>query len=176
MSELAAADEAMRLDHYRDDAGALDDAAFAAKHGGAFLVLHGANLRRAYAPEATRAAGAVLVDEATGELQFRVFPVVKKPSSEFPFVTVGRAPTSDVVIVDASVSKFHAYLKEERGAFHVQDAKSRNGTWIGDTKVPARGTGAPVVLASGATIRFGAVAATFLLVEEFRRLVRTVLR
>lgn len=164
------------LSAFADDERALDAAAFAAKHGRGFLVLHGTLLQRAYAPEATRAAGALVVDESTGDVAFRVFPLVRRPTSAYPFVTIGRAPDSDVVVVDASVSKFHAYVKEERDAFTLQDAKSRNGTFIGEDRVAARGTGAPVPLASGASIRFGSVVTTFLLVDELRALVRTMSR
>lgn len=169
-------DEALRLDVFFEDARALDASAFAAKHGRGFLILHSTNLRPAYAPEATRAAGALLHDEATGEVLFKAFKVVRKPESAYPFVTIGRGATSDVVVTDASVSKFHAYLKEERGAFFVQDAKSRNGTFVGEAKVPARGTGAPVQLSSGVSLRFGSVVMTFLHADEFRRLVLSVCR
>ncbi len=163
------------IDAFSKDLVLADDA-FRAKHGPAFFVRHGAAMTRAYAREATRAGGKLAEPEATGEILFRVFPLLRRPGSEFPFVSIGRDASSDVVVPDASVSKFHAYVKEEQGRFLVQDARSRNGTFLGDIPVPARGGGSPVALVPGATIRFGSVGMSFLDVAQLRGLVGSLTR
>ncbi|MBI3723534.1 FHA domain-containing protein [bacterium] len=54
-------------------------------------------------------------------------------STRNPFeqmVTVGRAENNDVVVKNASVSKFHAYFRVVGPAVWVHDAGSSNGTWL----------------------------------------------
>lgn len=93
---------------------------------------------------------------------FVVFPIQKRPDAPFDFVSVGRAPGNDIVLGDASVSKFHAYLRETEEGFVVQDGGSRNGTTRNGVPVAARGQGKPTLLAPGDQVKFGAVTLTFL--------------
>ncbi len=52
-------------------------------------------------------------------------------------VTVGRIDTNDIVVDDGSVSRFHAYFQKDArtGDWHVVDAESKNGTWVGPLKL-----------------------------------------
>ena len=88
--------------------------------------------------------------------------VARRPTSEHPFVSIGRIDKNDVCFADESVSKFHAYVKESAGTYVLQDARSRNGTTLDGAPVPGRGMGEPLPLRSGQSIRFGGVDAVFL--------------
>lgn len=45
--------------------------------------------------------------------------------------TLGRAPTSDIVLADPSVSSRHAAVTLEGGGIRIEDLGSKNGTWLG---------------------------------------------
>jgi putative peptidoglycan lipid II flippase len=56
-----------------------------------------------------------------------------------PEVTIGRSPDSDVVLPDRSVSRQHARLvREDDGGYRVEDAGSRNGTFVARRRVESR--------------------------------------
>ena len=77
-------------------------------------------------------------------------------------MTVGRAPDSDVVIPDRSISRRHAFLKRGAdGAWLILDAGSSNGTTVNGASVLVRGAGRPTSLQPGNTIRLGALEFTF---------------
>jgi len=48
---------------------------------------------------------------------------------------VGRAPSNDVVISAAEVSREHARLRREGNTLDVRDLKSRNGTWVNGMRI-----------------------------------------
>ncbi|HEY6553080.1 MAG TPA: FHA domain-containing protein, partial [Vicinamibacteria bacterium] len=49
---------------------------------------------------------------------------------------IGRAPESDFVIVDPTLSRRHALVRtDESGGVWIEDAESRNGLWVGDERV-----------------------------------------
>lgn len=50
-------------------------------------------------------------------------------------VSIGREPHNDIVLPDQRVSRYHALLWAEAGAWHVRDLNSANGTFIGATRV-----------------------------------------
>lgn len=62
---------------------------------------------------------------------------------------VGTSPTSDVRLTDRTVSRRHAALESDATGLRVVDLGSRNGTWLGATRVR------DAYLASGDVIRFG---------------------
>jgi hypothetical protein len=84
-----------------------------------------------------------------------VYPVVKRAGGPFPDrVGVGRTRAADIFLPHASVSKYHAYFVRDdaSGSWTLWDARSRNGTTLGDRRLSS-GEGAP--LANGATVLFG---------------------
>ncbi len=60
------------------------------------------------------------------------------PLSERP-LNLGRAPESDVVLPDDTVSWHHATVWVERGLVRVRDRESTNGTWIDDVRLDREG-------------------------------------
>lgn len=59
--------------------------------------------------------------------------VVEKREDANPFgsmITIGRAPNNDIVLPAPSISKFHAFLREEAGSLFLVDANSSNGTYL----------------------------------------------
>ncbi len=74
-------------------------------------------------------------------------------------VTLGRGPTCDIQLGEATVSHLHLLFMEGiDGAWTVRDASSRNGTWIGKRRLAA---GEPHVLEDGDSIRVAQVQLTF---------------
>lgn len=168
--------DGLPLSAFRDGRSEGSVEAFEAAFGRGFLVLAGLKLKRA----STRAT----VDDGSRDDDstdpgrnaptggFVVFPIQKRPDAPFDFVSVGRAPGNDIVIGDASVSKFHAYLRETDEGFVLQDGGSRNGTTRNDEPVAARGRGKPLLLVPGDRVSFGSVTLTFLRPDGVLELVR----
>ena len=71
--------------------------------------------------------GALLIKRPDGRLS--EYPIEK------PEVSVGRAPDSDIVIDDTSVSRYQLRVKIEGDRASIIDAKSTNGTFIGSNRV-----------------------------------------
>ena len=53
-------------------------------------------------------------------------------------VTIGRAPTNQIVIKDERCSRAHAELFHSQGHWVVRDLESRNGTVVGRPDDPRR--------------------------------------
>ena len=53
----------------------------------------------------------------------------------FKPVSIGREPNNDVELPDQRVSRHHAVIWAENGAWHVRDMDSGNGTFIGFARV-----------------------------------------
>lgn len=79
-------------------------------------------------------------------------------------VTIGRTQNNDIVLEDASVSRFHCWLHEEGGTWHLADAGSRNGTAVAGRRLAAK---SPVAMSSGTKLKVGAVELTFFSAEGF---------
>jgi DNA-binding NtrC family response regulator len=84
----------------------------------------------------------------------RPWPLLK------PRVTVGRAMTHDVVLADASVSRDHAVIETQYGAWMLTDRDSRNGTRVNGVAVVSRH------LNDGDLIAFGDVTMVFHVVDD----------
>ena len=69
----------------------------------------------------------------------------------FKPVTIGREPNNDIELPDQRVSRHHAVIWAEEGAWRVRDMDSANGTFIGHTRV----TGSAALPQSG-ELRFHA--------------------
>lgn len=68
---------------------------------------------------------------------------------------LGRALDNDIVVSDASASRYHATIEAVNGGFRLRDLGSQNGTFIGGTRV----TDAP--LGNGDSVRIGDAVFTF---------------
>ena len=53
----------------------------------------------------------------------------------FQPVCIGREPSNDIELADVRVSRFHAILWAEDGAWHIKDLNSANGTFIENSRV-----------------------------------------
>ena len=86
--------------------------------------------------------------------------VKKQASNAFQTrITVGRTTNNDVMLDDASVSRFHAWLEHEEGGWMVADAGSKNGTYLNGQKLKPKKL---VPLTLDARLKFGDVPASFL--------------
>ncbi|MBI2391985.1 MAG: FHA domain-containing protein [Deltaproteobacteria bacterium] len=96
------------------------------------------------------------VDEATSTTPARlVVLAVRKRQDMFPeMITVGRTGNNDLVVPDATVSKFHAFFKQTGERLDLVDAASRNGTRVNGKAIGAK---QPAAVTAGARIRFGGV-------------------
>jgi|GEM_PF-685425 len=115
----------------------------------------------------TRAAktglGTIVDDgERSGEGKWLCYPIVRREESPYRMVSIGRTPNNDIVIADASVSKFHAYFRTETD-LRVWDGGSTNGSTINDRKVPTRDHGEPPLQMNvGDVLRVGSVPLTLM--------------
>lgn len=115
-------------------------------------------------------------DGETSEYQFRtqsgvegmpshvgepmVVRVKKQAANAFQSrITVGRTTNNDVVLDDASVSRFHAWLEHDDAEWKVADAGSKNGTFLNGQKLKPKKL---VTLSVEARLKFGDVPASFL--------------
>src|SRR5215470_15547974 len=55
--------------------------------------------------------------------------------------SIGRANDNDIVLNDFSVSRRHAFLKKENGAWFIYDNQSTNGVKVNDQAVPKAAVG-----------------------------------
>jgi hypothetical protein len=91
---------------------------------------------------------------------FRALPIVSSGAVPSPRgISVGRTDQNDVTITDSSVSKVHAYFRDDGGAWFLTDDDSKNGTWLNDRRLAA---GKPAALENGDEITFGKVVAQYL--------------
>ncbi len=52
-----------------------------------------------------------------------------------PIVTIGRDPSSDLVVMDEKVSRQHAQIHQQAGAAVIHDLGSFNGTYVNGTRI-----------------------------------------
>ena len=176
-------DEAHGLDAFRGECQR-DLEAFSKLHGRAFLLL-----RRASGPEPLTPPNRptrTLVTEVNEDkiegrelspAEYLVFPIRKTERSIIArFYSVGQTRNNDIVVRDVTVSKFHAFFQDsdDGQGFVLQDARSTNGTFVNDERVPAQGSGDPVRVRAGDVIRFGGVELSFLTAADLCALVRSV--
>lgn len=90
---------------------------------------------------------------APGDRHYRPADRVKIGPTE---ASVGRETGNTVDFSAPTVSKFHARISPENGAWTLSDLRSRNGTWVNGEPIHAQ------TLRSGDTVRFGRVLTRFL--------------
>ena len=69
------------------------------------------------------------LDVVRGETSLRNFKLLPRS------LTVGRARTNDVCLVEASVSKLHARLLWKDGGFEIEDQESTHGVYVDGVRV-----------------------------------------
>lgn len=156
---------AQPLEAYLESAQRLDPEAFAQEHGQGFLIVMATSMGEGGSTN-TRLLLETYEDEGAGgrtaDVATVVYPLRGPSSAPGHLVTVGREAKHDLVIPDASVSRFHAFLKADgAGVFAVQDMASTNGTTVNGNSVPSRGAGPPVAMKPGDNVCFGQVQLTF---------------
>jgi hypothetical protein len=73
------------------------------------------------------------------DVDLELYPLSKKPGASFPDrITIGRTSNNDIVIVDQSVSRLHAYVRAHGSGWVVADAGSKNGSWLRGEPLEAR--------------------------------------
>lgn len=92
-----------------------------------------------------------------------VLPVRKRQSLFPEMITVGRTSNNDLVINDATVSKFHAFFRQTDDKWELADVGSRNGTKVMGRALAAR---QPVSIGPGTRVRFGTVDLVFCTARE----------
>jgi hypothetical protein len=78
--------------------------------------------------------------------------------------TIGRTPANSIVLGDGSVSARHARVDRTAEGFVIEDAGSRNGTYINSEKLSEKR-----LLADGDLIRLGKIILTFNLASDLKR-------
>ncbi|MEM7411778.1 MAG: FHA domain-containing protein [Myxococcota bacterium] len=138
---------------------------FEDQHGSAFLLLMAAELAIPRGPATTEVQ---LLDDdrrpgdSTASLSLLIYPLHKSNRSPGHLITIGRAANNDVIVPDLSISRFHAFVKEEDGQWPLRDAGSTNGTTVNGRNAPQQGHGEAMDLKAGDSVRLGQVELTFL--------------
>lgn len=80
--------------------------------------------------------------------------VAKREGNPFRhMVTIGRVPNNDIVFAVPTLSKIHAYLRQDgTGAWWIHDQRSTNGTWVDGSRLARDGK---ALLRDGAWINLG---------------------
>jgi len=138
-----------------------DPAALEARVGKAVLVLSPVGMQKPRLMQKTRTHD--LVPNGTRDAAYFVVPL--RGGGLFK---VGRAASNDVVINDVTLSKLHAFIRETASGFAVEDGGSKNGTFVDDVPVPARGDGKAITLRSPTPLRFGSIALRFMHTADLR--------
>jgi hypothetical protein len=154
----------MPLEAFIEDARNLDADQFAERFGSGFLMVTAASTGGRRGSTST----VVVLDSEddsggrTAGISVVIHSLRPRDGSGGHLVTIGREPNHDVVVPDVSVSRFHAFAKQEAGGgFLIQDAGSTNGTTVNGNSVMARGAGEPTRLTPGDNVKFGRVELTF---------------
>lgn len=163
----------IRIRELRSEARTLSLEDFEGRHGSAFLLLTEADLSVPKGPATTEVHLMSLDGKhaaSTANLALVAFPVRRTGRSVGHLITVGRAANNDISIPDLSISRFHAFLKEDAGSggWQIQDAGSTNGTTVNGHPVAQQGHGPASSLKAGDNLRLGQVELTFLGVKELR--------
>ncbi len=104
------------------------------------------------------------VSHVEADIELEVFPLAKKPGASFADrITIGRTHNNDIAIVDHSVSRLHAYVRQAGGGWVIADAGSKNGSWLGGAVLEPRREQA---LSSKAVLLLGEVELTFYMASD----------
>ena len=105
-------------------------------------------------------------------LRATVFPIRKRPGGPFANqIGIGRARNTDVCILRAEISKYHAYISQSTdGGYTITDAESANGTSVDGVSLAPLETRE---LLDGCVVRLGPHPFRFRLPHSFLAVVRT---
>lgn len=161
------------------ECGSADLASFRKRYGEAFLLYTGqsAEMKPAHRQwQPTKQTKQRRIGSAAPEELSKIIVYPLPDSSLEPWVaTVGRVEPNHVLLPDETVSVFHAiFSRGKRGEFLLQDAGSKNGTFVNDELVLHKDHRRPRRIKSNDGIRFGSVILTFLLPEEIHDLIRVL--
>src|SRR5579859_2300718 len=111
-------------------------------------------------PEGNAPAPATIIAPAIGAIARQGMAWLEHASGERRYVQsemrIGRSEQNDLRLNDASVSRYHAFLRRVDGRYLLSDLGSQNGTFLNDRQVHA-----PSALQSGDRIRAGTTELTF---------------
>lgn len=161
------------LRHVADLASSVSRAELSERIGTAFLVLVSGELARPVPMQRT----VTWEDSSTPTLETGFFVARLAPKAPgVRTISLGRTTNNDVVLVDNTISKVHAFLHRDwQGTgTAISDAQSHNGTFVEGARVATRGDGSPTPLTSGQSVRLGSVALTFLVLDDVLALGRTL--
>lgn len=105
-----------------------------------------------------------------------VFDVKKDPKKQNAFamgVTIGRIDTNDVPLDDVSVSRFHAWLQQDRKEWVLSDAESKNGTFLNGARLAPKQKG---IVKDKSKLKFGEVEVTFFSVDALISMMEEMMR
>jgi hypothetical protein len=150
------------LAQWRETCAELDVATIEEQYAPVFLVCKaGSALQVPEGPQATMRVNLKLIEAAKRgdkfHLECPVWPLRRREESVYSFISVGRTSNCDVQIPDESISKLHTILRIDDQGLAVQDAGSRNKTYVDGAEAPKRGAGTPLHAGSGATVQFGGI-------------------
>jgi hypothetical protein len=100
---------------------------------------------------------------------FFVAPIRKRQPIFAEMISLGRTANNDIVIPDATISKFHAYFRVTDDLIEVVDAGSRNGTKVMGRAIATK---TPAEVTIGTRIKFGSVDLTLRDARETWELIR----
>ena len=98
-----------------------------------------------------------------------VYPLKKRLTTFAGTILVGRSSSNDLRIDHTAVSKLHARIKLDGDFFWLEDAGSRNGTFVDGERVSAESAVYP-----GDTIRFGSLSFRVHRTDRFCDLLRRI--
>jgi hypothetical protein len=108
-------------------------------------------------PGAAPAEGTRIIERAPKHLAMLVSKL--RPDQKYDLkgtMNVGRASDNQIVIDHPTISRRHAWIKEDKGEFLVFDIGSANGTFVNGQQIEA-----PQLLQTGDLVRFGEVEFVF---------------
>jgi pSer/pThr/pTyr-binding forkhead associated (FHA) protein len=107
-------------------------------------------------------AGAPVVASARTDAKMTPVAARLEPADGAPLLLKAGAPTrlgraldNDIILNDASISRYHAVIEARNGSFLVRDLGSHNGTWLAGQRVTEAN------LTRGAELRLGDASFTF---------------
>lgn len=94
-------------------------------------------------------------DAAASEVGMVVQAIRKRQDVFAEMITVGRTANNDIVINDATISKFHAYFRAlDNGGYELIDVGSRNGTRVMGRQLTPKFS---IEVTLGSRVRFGSI-------------------